>query len=169
MPRLILDRSVAPDPLRVSAADSTGQRKSLGELLRWCHMSQGLAWSTVETSCDPAEVFSAMQSSTPSSWLFTGGRTIPLTWTVDFFRDRRNRLDSPPLLHALLHDVGAARPPPDALSHPGVSCCGNRVLGPPWMPPREGRSALAHISLGWVNPHGSSGLARQALSSPISL
>jgi transposase InsO family protein len=41
-------------------AGSTSVRKELGELLRWFHESEGLAWTVVETSRDAPEVLSAV-------------------------------------------------------------------------------------------------------------
>lgn len=37
-------------------ADSSGRRNELCELLRWCQIAEGLAWSAVETALDPAKI-----------------------------------------------------------------------------------------------------------------
>ena len=37
-------------------ADSTGGRNDLGELLRWCQIAEGLAWSAVEAALDAAQL-----------------------------------------------------------------------------------------------------------------
>jgi len=37
-------------------SDSTGVRKELGELFRWCHVSEGLAWPAVEARRDAGQI-----------------------------------------------------------------------------------------------------------------
>ena len=45
----------------LNGADSTGQRKNLGELLRWCHESKRFAWTTVQAIGDTSELFGAVE------------------------------------------------------------------------------------------------------------
>jgi hypothetical protein len=40
---------------------STGMRKELGELFRWCHVSEGLARAAVEAGCDAGQVGGGVQ------------------------------------------------------------------------------------------------------------
>ena len=42
-------------------ADSTSQRKNLGELLHWCHESKRFAWTTVQTIGDERQPFGTVE------------------------------------------------------------------------------------------------------------